>query len=158
MNIMQKTLVVCACAAVSFGLFGCSPLGGSFDIWIINTSGSMMVTNVKVTNSGNSQVAKEFPEDQAIATARMIADIPARDFAGNTAIVDITGNNGGSILANVSATVNIPTVIEDGTAIVVVVSGGSLNYKAEYVPVVKSSKALQLLRDKALALTSRWFR
>lgn len=129
-------------------LTGCPERQDVFDVWILNTSNNVAVTNVKITNTADEDKLQEFPEDLAPNMGRVIADIEASPFEGGTVTLAIQGETGGEILENVDATVLVDEPIREGSVVAVVVRGNSvLDFDAEFVPLEDSSKGLMLLRQ-----------
>jgi hypothetical protein len=134
--------------AVALMLTGCPGSQESFDIWLLNTSDNVTLTNIRIVNESDTSVEQEFPEDLATNTGRVVGDIDASPYANSTLSIEVNGETGGEILENVDTTVTTSQPIAAGDIIVVVVRGNSvLNYDAEIVPLESGSKGMLLLRQ-----------
>lgn len=132
--------------AVALFATGCPLLPPVFEIWLVNTSGSITVTNLKLTSHATGAVI-EFPEDLAPNTTRVIARIDASEFLEDGLTIEVEGESGGAIFEE-KAEVVIDAPLMSGDTLPLVVSGNSfLTFSVEYVPLEASSKGLLLLRQ-----------
>lgn len=145
MKIMGMVVVTVLAGTI---LTGCPQQLGTFEVWVINTSNNVTVTNVKITNDADTDVTKEFPEDLAVNRGRVIGNIDADPFEGSTVTIEIDGKTGGDFLEDVGTSVTVPTAVSAGDVIVVVVRGNSiLDYDSKYVPLEDASKGMLLMRQ-----------
>ena len=150
---MNKTTAILAAVFIGAAvtLSGCPTAPGTFEVWVVNTSGQVTVTNVALVDNANAENTREFSADLAPNTARVSTNIPLGAFRDGTITVEITGETGGEVFEDVDAEVNIPDAIQSGSVLVIVVSGNSvLNFNAEYVPLEDASKGELMFRNHLL--------
>lgn len=147
MKQVRMALLVGVGTVLALGLSGCPLLPDTFDIWIVNTSDNVIITNVKVISNVDPTKTIEYPEDQAVNTTRVIENIPLEDLPAGTVSIEITGDNGQEPFDDVDATVDVPDALADGLTVLVAVTGNNiLDFGAEYVPLDASSKGMLLMR------------
>ncbi len=138
----KKSLVAAALlGGASLGLSGCPTAPGTYAIYLVNTSDSFTVTNLRVVDTSDASQFEEYPDDVAPNRTHVINNIPLDVFAGDTIRVEIDAETGGDIFDDGEFDVTIPDVVESGSVFVIAVSGDiSLNFGAEYVALDDSSK------------------
>lgn len=144
-------MVAMVCAVAALTLIGCPTAPGTFELWVINTSGEVTVTNVKLVDNANEDNNVEFSEDLAASMARVSTNIPLGAFEGGTITVEVTGETSGDILEDVDAEVSIPDSVQSGSVFIVVLSGDNiLTFDADYIPLEDMSKGELMFRNHLL--------
>lgn len=151
MRHVRLALLLGAGTVFALGLSGCPPLLDTFDIWIVNTSNNVTITNVKVISNVDPTKTLEFPEDQAANTTRVIENVRLSDLPAGTISIEITGDNGFEPFDDVDTTVDVPDTLQDGLTIVLAVTGNTiLDFGAEYVRLDDASKGMLMMRKQML--------
>ncbi len=148
---MTKTFIAALCTVAAFTFTGCPTVPGTFEVWVVNTSGTVTVTNVKLVNDADMDDFREFPADQDPATARVLTNVPLGDLEGNTITVEVTGETGGQVLEDVDADIRVPDALQSGSVLVIVLGGDNIvSFSGEYIPLEDASKGELMFRNHLL--------
>lgn len=147
-----KSMIAAAALTASSALLTGCPGGGilTYEIWLVNSS-DFRITNVKVVDDSDANTFVEFADDLAAGRTRIIDTIPVGDFEGSTVTIEIDAETGDGVLEQAEFNVNIPDEVQEGSVIVLSITGGNiLTFNAEYVPLEASSQGKHLLDSLAV--------
>ena len=144
---MRTLIATSLITGAALTLSGCPTAPGTYAVWLVNTSDSFTVTNLKVVDTEDPANLREYPDDIAPNTTRVINNLPLGAFQGRTIRVEIDGEGDGEIFNDGDFDVTIPDAVESGSVYVIAVRGNNtFDFAAEYVPLDDASKGALILK------------